>query len=298
MLIKSIEEALHSSSPLHQLKEIMNYAVLPAGKLFRPKLVEALALDLQGKLDTNFLHLASAIELHHSYTLVHDDLPAMDNDAVRRGKPSTHVQFGEWKAILAGDALLISSFEELMKIDHSHLKALHRLMSWCTGAKGLISGQFLDLAANGKLDFQEVLRIHELKTARLIQLATLGSYYLSTQQSQLKRIKDFLRLGREIGVTFQLLDDLSELTDENVSSHEQLINPFLLSPEEALRALSQSHQRLKKLVQEHKLSHLQLMLQDYFQNGQKNLLQGQKQLEKNLDARLIPKLNQWITTFA
>lgn len=297
MLLKALQQALASSSHHHQLKEIMDYAVIPAGKLFRPRLVEALALDLEQKLQANHYHLASSIELHHAYTLVHDDLPAMDNDSIRRGKPSTHAHYGEWKAILAGDALLILSFQELMKINHPEIQALHRLYTWCTGAKGLISGQFLDLSADGKMEFHKVLRIHELKTARLIQVATLGTYQLSAKTQNLRQKLDFLRLGREIGVTFQLLDDLSELTVSDVSGHEKLINPFLLSPDLALKELICSHQRLLSLFKKHQLHQTQKMLQDYFENGQKNLLTGMDNLERNLSADCSPEIRQWITSF-
>lgn len=144
MINEDLKKAIHSSVHATHLAEIMDYAVLPAGKLFRPKLVEALSLDLSGTFTQDARHLGSAIELHHAYTLVHDDLPAMDNDLIRRGKPSTHAKFGEWKAILTGDALLISSFEELMKITHSELRSIHKLFSWSTGARGLILGQFLE----------------------------------------------------------------------------------------------------------------------------------------------------------
>lgn len=273
----------------------MEYAVLPAGKLFRPKLVEALGLDLNRKVTEDYLHLASAIELHHAYTLVHDDLPAMDNDAMRRGKPSTHIEYGEWQAILAGDALLISSFGELMKIDHPRVNEIHRLFTWCTGAKGLISGQFLDLSANGKLSFPQIVRIHELKTARLIQVGTLGAFLLSLDEQTLKKKKSFLKLGREIGVTFQLLDDLSELTEAEISDHEKMINPFLLSPQEALKELRLSHLRLGALLFEYRLENLEKMLHEFFQNGQQKLIQGKENLEKNVSGNR--DLEKWITSF-
>lgn len=298
MFTAALEKSLATFSHHHELKEIMHYAVLPAGKLFRPRLVEALSIDLAGTCTPNDIHLGSAIELHHAYTLVHDDLPAMDNDLIRRGKPSTHAKFGEWKAILAGDALLIASFQELMKVDHPRIKELHRLFSWCTGARGLISGQFLDLQADGKMDFPLILRIHELKTARLIQVATLGTFLLHGKNQNLKSKKEFLRLGREIGVTFQLLDDLSELTDPEVSPHETLINPFLIAPEAALSALKNSHQRLLQIIEGHQLQKLTEMLQDYFRNSQKHLIDGKDNLLKHTDSSLHTELNDWITNFS
>lgn len=295
MLTEAIRTALKKSSLNPELLEVMDYAVFPAGKLFRPRLVEALALDLHKKIETNHLHLASAIELHHAYSLVHDDLPAMDNDLIRRGKASTHAHFGEWKAILAGDALLIASFNELSNIRHQSFQELLKLMSWCTGAKGLIEGQFRDLKADGKMDFQEVVRIHELKTGRLIQLATLGTYLLSSK-TKLKEKVEFLRLGREIGVSFQLLDDLSELTEKEVSPHEKAINPFISNTNEALNELRLSHQRLTSILFKHHLDHTTNMLQNYFMKNQENLLGNFKTLEKNIGGNL-EHLKNWITSF-
>ena len=295
MLIEAIQKALQNISNFPELSKAMDYAVFPAGKLFRPRLVEAMALDLSHKLSKDHFHLASAIEIHHAYTLVHDDLPAMDNDLIRRGKPSTHAYFGEWQAILAGDALLIGSFHELANIEHRSFRELHRLMTWATGAKGLIEGQFRDLQANGQLDFKNVVRIHELKTGRLIQLATLGTYLLSEKQNLRGKI-EFLRLGREIGVSFQLLDDLSELTSTEVSEHEKSINPFINSGEAALNELRVSHLRLTAITFKHRLTHVEEMLLDYFKMNQENLLKDFHVLEKNIPGD-ISYLKNWITSF-
>lgn len=290
MLSEAIRAALKKSCLNPDLLEVMDYAVFPAGKLFRPKLVEAIALDLNHKVTNDHLHLAAAIELHHAYTLVHDDLPSMDNDLMRRGKPSTHAQYGEWKAILAGDALLIASFNELARIDHKNFKDILKLMTWTTGAKGLIEGQFRDLGAD-----KNIIRIHELKTARLIQLATLGSYLLSEKQTLRGKI-EFLRLGREIGVSFQLLDDLSELAEENVSKHEKEINPFISNLSFALNELRLSHLRLTAITFKHRLTHIEKMLQEYFKANQENLLKNFNLLEKNIDGDLT-YLKNWITSF-
>lgn len=290
MLSLAIEKALKKTCHHPELLHVMDYAVFPAGKLFRPRLVEALALDLSKSLTQDHLHLASAIELHHAYTLVHDDLPSMDNDLIRRGKPSTHAQFGEWKAILGGDALLIASFNELANIDHKNFKAIYKLMTWTTGAKGLIEGQFRDLGAD-----TDIIRIHELKTGRLIQLATLGTYLLTDKQS-LRGTIEFLRLGREIGVSFQLLDDLSELAEENVTVHEKEINPFINTPEKALTELRLSHKRLMTITSRHNLIHVNKMLHDYFLSNQKKLLKDYMWVEKNIGGDLS-RLKSWITSF-
>jgi geranylgeranyl diphosphate synthase type II len=220
----------------------------------------------------------------------------MDNDLIRRGKPSTHAKFGEWKAILSGDALLISSFEEMMKITHSDIRSLHQLFTWATGARGLILGQFLDLEADGKLPIHDVIRVHELKTARLIQVATLGTHILFRKKKSLKSTMDFLRIGREIGVTFQLLDDLSELTEE-VSPHEKMINPFITSTVNATHALKSSHKRLTHLMKAQKLTHLTNMMNEYFKDNQNKITQGFNMIEKNISIN-VQDLKNWITTFS
>jgi geranylgeranyl pyrophosphate synthase len=262
MLEAALNQAI-AASAFGDLAKVMQYAVLPAGKLFRPRLVEALALDLTGNFSNSHLQLALAIELHHAYTLVHDDLPAMDNDLVRRGKPATHVQFGQWQAILAGDALLISSFQELAKINHSKMREVHRLFAWATGGRGLVLGQFQDLQAQGQLDLQQTLRVHELKTGRLIQAATLGSLLLGREEVSLGQIKHFLRLGRDIGVAFQLLDDFQEL-NEQISGHEREINPFITTPKEARLELKKSIQRLQSITADYSLDRTADMLVGYF----------------------------------
>ncbi len=296
MLTPALLNALRKSCHNPDLLEVMEYAVLPAGKLFRPRLVEALALDLTQSVTQDHLHLASALELHHAYTLVHDDLPSMDNDLVRRGKPATHVHFGEWKAILGGDALLIASFGELAKLRHENFCYINCLFSWATGAKGLVEGQFRDLAADGSLTFKEVVRIHELKTGRLIQVATLGTYFL-TKAPALRGTTEFLRLGREIGVTFQLLDDLTELAHENVSDHEKKINPFINSFPDAFRELTLSRTRLSKIITRHGLANVDVMMSEYFCANQKKLQKDFHWLQENL-ATDLTELKQWLTNFA
>lgn len=290
MLESSLKEAIHSSVTHPELREILEYAVLPAGKLFRPRLVEAVALDLGKKFTQDHVHLACALEIHHAYTLVHDDLPAMDNDLIRRGKPSTHAKYGEWKAILAGDALLISSFEQLMKVQSPKIRELHRLFSWCTGGKGLILGQFLDLGSAGKVNTTEVVRIHELKTARLIQAAVAGAAMISLN----KFSRDYFRLGREIGITFQLLDDLNELTEVKLSPHEKDINPFLLNCPMAMQSFNRSYESLKLLMQKENLTHLNVMLNNYFEDNRKSLSAKSDILSQHLHAGVMNDLRGFL----
>jgi geranylgeranyl pyrophosphate synthase len=296
-MIEQLKRALRSCVHLNDLSTVMDYAVFPAGKLFRPRLIEALALDLAGKISDDIVHLACAIELHHAYTLVHDDLPSMDNDFIRRGKPSTHAKHGEWKAILAGDALLIASFHELAQIRHPDAQVINRLFAWATGAKGLILGQYLDLGADGKLPMEEVIRVHELKTARLIQVGTLGTHILSRKNPSLKDTSSFLRFGREIGVAFQLLDDLGELTEREISSHEKLINPFIVSPDHALSSLKNSHLRFKDLIKAHSLMNTDKMMKAFFKAGQSKIELNFQNVRSNVVRTVVTDLEKWVTTF-
>jgi geranylgeranyl pyrophosphate synthase len=263
MFESALKKAIYASG-FGDLAAVMEYAVLPAGKLFRPNLVQCLAEDLGNNFTPDHLQLALAIEIHHAYTLVHDDLPAMDNDLMRRGKPSTHARFGEWQAILAGDALLILSFKELLRIRHPHAHQLHRLFTWASGARGLILGQYLDLKAQGKLTFPETLRVHELKTGRLIQAVTLGSLLLSRDKHSTADYIRFMRLGRDIGVAFQLMDDEQELAS-GISSHEEEINAFIQAPAAAKRELNLTISRIKATTAQYKLKKTKDMLTTYFE---------------------------------
>jgi geranylgeranyl pyrophosphate synthase len=234
-ITKNLRSHLKSSVSSHSFSKVYDYALFPVGKLFRPKLVRAISADLtntpQSKLDSNsqISVFSSFIEIHHTYTLIHDDLPAMDNDDYRRGRESTHKKFGEWQAILAGDGLLNLSYGLLGNIESDKLPQLLRLCHWCLGNKGLIQGQVLDLSNEMNNSFTNLILTHQLKTARLIQLSLIGGALLSPAQdsSELYNIsKKLFRLGHSIGVSFQLLDDLTELT-EIVSGHEKNINPWL-----------------------------------------------------------------------
>jgi geranylgeranyl diphosphate synthase type II len=265
-----LKRSLKSPESTRAFFDVLEWATFPAGKLFRPRLVLALAQD-QGGITADHRHLAAAIELHHAYTLVHDDLPAMDNDLIRRGKASTHAQFGEWKAILAGDALLIQSFSELAKIKHNELPTLLKLMTWTTGAKGLIFGQYLDLEAKPK-KFKDIVRIHELKTARLIQLALTGSHLISTGEFS----REYMRLGSKLGVSFQLIDDLTELASSELSDHEKEINPFLKWPGESFSYLLKNILYIKQNLKENQLKSLFQEVYLYLHSMTKIISENQK----------------------
>lgn len=273
--------------PHHKIREVYEYATLPGGKLFRPHLVWAVAEDLNKELylksSNNNLSahalLASAVEFHHSYTLLHDDLPSMDDDVVRRGKPCTHITYGEWKALLTGDGLLNISYQLLAKIKNERLVELINFFSWACGPKGLIHGQVLDLSGEMTLSFQNIYRTHELKTARLIQVAILGSAILSIPKNR-KLEGKIWRFSRLLGVNFQLLDDLSELCEQTLSEHELAVNPWLHFSDITFRELHKNLVEFKKLSEELDLKQTNKIVQKYYMTMSSSI-EGSKSIIEN-----------------
>lgn len=207
--IKNTFEKFSPDAPT-TIKTAMNYAVLDGGKRVRPVLCLAVADIL--KLPLNQVkEFAVAIECIHSYSLVHDDLPAMDNDDFRRGKPSTHKKFGEANAILSGDALLNYAFELCLSKENFSLqdaKAL-KLLAEYAGYNGMIAGQVLDLESQGKKDCDSELlyKIYFNKTAKLIMCPILIASILKDGQYY-KELYDF---GYNLGVMFQIIDDIMDV---------------------------------------------------------------------------------------
>ena len=195
--------AMHFLPPV--LTESMRYSLLAGGKRIRPVLFYA-ALDALGQDYLQEKELAVAIECIHTYSLIHDDLPAMDNDDFRRGKFSNHRVFGEANAILAGDALLSYAFDLLLKAsarDQRHLMAAQRL-SHAAGAEGMIAGQSADLLYSGKeAGEKELLFIYENKTGRLISAPLEIAAVLA--DGNVEAAEAF---GRNLGILFQLTDDI------------------------------------------------------------------------------------------
>jgi len=255
--------------PKHWFKDVYEYSLLPAGKMFRPSLVACLAEDfgvdaLKGPWTPHSL-LASAIEIHHTYTLIHDDLPSMDDDDMRRGRPTSHKKFGEWQAVLAGDGLLIVSFQLLSKINSSHLSELLKFFSWCVGPKGLIQGQVLDLSEEMTNSFENLRLTHQLKTARLIQASLVGSYLLiEDQKNRWQKSKDLFRLGHSLGLLFQFLDDLSELAEDDPGKHELSVNPWIHENEAASRQVKQSMEQLSYCLDKYHLENTMNAINVYF----------------------------------
>ena len=229
-----LETTLVSSSsllPTSDLDEAIRYSALGGGKRVRPLLVYATGEAL--KIDVNLLDLpAAAIELIHAYSLIHDDLPSMDDDALRRGKPTTHIAFDEATAILAGDALQTMSFQLLSKpmqgiCAENQLKILN-ILATASGADGMVKGQGIDLAAVGKsLTESELETMHNHKTGALITASVeMATYCMETDaqaNSELVALqrKNLTNYSKSIGLAFQVRDDILDIQSDTETLGKQ-----------------------------------------------------------------------------
>lgn len=197
----------------------MRHSVFAGGKRLRPILCMEAARMVQRELPTGDLpagveELGSALEMLHTYSLIHDDLPALDNDDLRRGKPTCHVVFGEDIAILAGDALQTYAYEVLSKLAcsaESRIKIVEEIARGTGTVDGMIGGQVMDLEAEKtRADAATVEYIHRSKTGALITASlTTGGVYAGGAQGEIEKLRDF---GRAIGLAFQIVDDVLDLT--------------------------------------------------------------------------------------
>jgi farnesyl diphosphate synthase len=201
-----------------ELGVAMRYAVLDGGKRLRPLLVFAASEAVGGNAQA-CLRAACAVELIHAYSLVHDDLPCMDNDVLRRGKPTVHVAYGEARALLAGDALQALAFELLTPDDDTVPPAVQarlcRLLAVAAGHEGMAGGQAIDLASVGQvLNAAQLQRMHELKTGALLQ----GSVMMGASCAVDTPIQTHLQAyGAAIGLAFQVVDDILDVTADSVT---------------------------------------------------------------------------------
>jgi len=284
---------LNKLLPHHSVREVYEYATLPGGKLFRPHLVWSILKDTNPKLYLNSLNdhfsdhalLASSVEFHHSYTLIHDDLPCMDNDTQRRGKDCTHIKYGQWQALLTGDGLLNISYQLLSKIKGTRSLEVIRFFSWALGPKGLIHGQVLDLSQEMTTSFKNTIRTHELKTARLIQVAILASAALACEKNN-KREKKLWKYSKLLGINFQLLDDLSELASVELSQHERDVNPWLHHCLECFAETTNSLRYFNLVSSELKLSETNKIIFEYYKKLLEIILDNQKVIENHLEKKI------------
>ena len=191
----------------------MRYSLLAGGKRIRPVLTLAVAERLSFPAE-RVLPFAAALELIHTYSLIHDDLPAIDDDSLRRGLPTCHVMYGEDIAILAGDGLFAEAFRLITDRQQGDARLVVAALSevaWATGVQGMVGGQYMDVAATAGRD-DELRLLHSLKTGRLIEAAVAGSAILcSVSEPALELYRAF---AREIGLLFQIVDDILDVDGE------------------------------------------------------------------------------------
>ena len=220
--LAQVEQALdtwvHAEAPAG-LGDAMRYAVLDGGKRLRPLLVLA-ACEAVGGNSQAALRAACAVELIHAYSLVHDDLPCMDNDVLRRGKPTVHVKFGEAEALLAGDALQALAFELLTPDDAGVPPAMQalmcRLLARSAGADGMAGGQAIDLQSVGRrLDEAALRDMHQRKTGALLQASVELGAACAPSPLQGASAEALRRYGAAVGLAFQVVDDILDVTADS-----------------------------------------------------------------------------------
>ena len=217
---QALSEGVDAAAPAG-LGQAMRYAVQGGGKRLRPLLVLAAAQAVGAGASAAALRAACAIELIHAYSLVHDDMPCMDNDVLRRGKPTVHVQFGEAQALLAGDALQTLAFELLTPQDGSVSAQVQAhcvgLLARASGYWGMAGGQAIDLASVGhRLTEDQLRQMHRLKTGALllcsVQLGAACGPAVSAQVNEA-----LARFGQALGLAFQVVDDILDVTADSAT---------------------------------------------------------------------------------
>ena len=220
--LQRVEQALEQWIDPHapaNLGQAMRYAVLGAGKRLRPLLVLAACEAVGGPL-AQALRAACAVELIHAYSLVHDDMPCMDNDVLRRGKPTVHVQFGQAQALLAGDALQALAFELLVPDDAALPASVQvqwcRLLAAAAGSQGITDGQAIDLASVGQpLSEAQLRHMHRLKTGALLQCSVdMGAACGTVDAAARAALSQY---GSALGLAFQVVDDILDVTQDSAT---------------------------------------------------------------------------------
>ena len=265
---KQINQALDSifANTSSKIVKAMKYSLMAGGKRIRPVLCVA-AAETVGGPNQDVIHAACALEMIHTYSLIHDDLPAMDNDDIRRGQPTCHMAFDEATAILAGDALLTLAFEVLSStefVQDNHVRNWMKVintLSTAAGYKGMIEGQMQDMAGEGHLlCLEDLENMHALKTGALIEASVkVGAILGKGSPVQIQQLKTY---SKNIGLAFQVTDDLLDVEgDPNVMGKDAGSDQARSkSTYPALLGIEQSKQFAKKLVNN------ALKALDYFDN--------------------------------
>lgn len=240
---QTLDEQLAAVANPH-LRAAMVYSVEAGGKRLRPLLLLSVVAMYDGVI-ADALPAAAALEYVHTYSLIHDDLPAMDDDDLRRGKPTNHKQFGEALAILAGDALLTDAFAILSRQYPEKGVACVQILAEAAGSNGMVGGQVLDMdGENEQYHLETLKRMHEAKTGALIQAAVaMGGLFVTIPETDQTALADF---SAAFGLGFQIKDDINDVTkttaelgktaDKDVIEHKNTF-PELLGLDGAIQAL-------------------------------------------------------------
>lgn len=212
---RTLEQFLpQQSNPQSIIYEAMRYSLFAGGKRLRPILMWEVA-RMFGTDWNEVKEFACAIEMIHTYSLIHDDLPAMDNDDLRRGMPTNHIKFGEDIAILAGDGLLNKAFEIALKSNSDMTLTAIKLLAECSGTEGMIGGQIVDLQSEGETIGLDTLRyIHSLKTGALIRCACMIGAILARVDVTDTQYKAIDTYAQNLGIAFQIQDDILDVTGD------------------------------------------------------------------------------------
>ena len=260
LIEKTIDSYLGEFSYPHVIAEGMRYAVLNGGKRIRPVLI-LMTLDILGKDETLGLPSGAALEMIHSYSLVHDDLPALDNDDYRRGKLTTHKKFGEAEGILIGDSLLTHAFNVLTEknegvISDKKIVEIVKLTSSYAGINGMIGGQTVDIESEGKkVDMETLKYIHKNKTGKLLRLPIeIGCVIGDASKEIREKLEEYADL---IGLAFQIKDDILDVEGDfeklgkpvgSDAELEKSTYPSLIGMEESKKLLDETLEKAKKII--------------------------------------------------
>lgn len=260
--LSSVEEEivsfLNDYTSDEQLKESMLYSVRAGGKRIRPLLLLSTVAAFGESINTTTYQVAAALEMIHTYSLIHDDLPAMDNDDLRRGKPTNHKVYGEALAILAGDGLLTGAFQliSMAHLAHSPKLLLLQQLAINAGTQGMVAGQAADIEGETKqLTLEELMFIHERKTGRLMHYALLAGGVLANQPEEV--LASLQKLASHLGLAFQIRDDLLDVvsttellgkTAGKDAKMEKTTYPGLLGIEETKSALENEIDAANRMI--------------------------------------------------
>jgi geranylgeranyl diphosphate synthase type II len=216
LINKEIQRIIDNIKEPEIIAEAMKYSLLAGGKRIRPVLSVSICETLGGKTK-DVLPFACSLEFIHTYSLIHDDLPAMDNDDLRRGRPTNHVVYGDDIAILAGDGLLNFAFETMLEAVKNNccrkdMVDASMLIAKCSGANGMIGGQVIDIKSeNTRIDLDKLYLMHEKKTGALIEAACLAGCIISGRDEMYDTVKKY---SKNLGIAFQIIDDILDYTGD------------------------------------------------------------------------------------